>query len=134
MFHSKVSLLAFLLLATEVLTARIVYSAKYKGKDRTQHTSKNANVPDDKKQLIIDNMRTWSDNKYSAGLSRHVDILVTNAEPAASIGKAGEEIQEMQSIVNRNIRDGQVEGLTVLSTTNQTSFGRLEKRLEDPQS
>ena len=105
MFNLKVLLLAFLLLATNVFAARINYSAKYKDGDKTQRTSKNANVPDDKEQSILDNMKTWSDNKYEAHKSTRVNIIqVTNIVEAASKGKASEEVQDMQQIVNDHIK------------------------------
>ena len=105
MFKSKVLLLAVLLLATDVFAARINYSAKYTDGDRISRTSKNANVPDDKEQSILDNMKTWSNDKYTATKTRHGIIQVANVEPAASKGKASEEVQDMESIVRKNIKD-----------------------------
>jgi hypothetical protein len=104
MFNLKVLLLASLLLATDVFAARINYSAKYTDGDKIARTSKLLEVPDDKEQLILDDMGKWSDNKYSASKSKYNFIQVINAEPAASKGKASEEVQEMQSIVNQNIK------------------------------
>ena len=104
MFNSKALLLAFFLLATDVFAARINYSAKYKNGDKTDRTSKNKNVPDDKEQSILDNMKAWSDNKYDATKSRHNLIQVVNAEAASSKGAASEEVQEMESIVTKNIK------------------------------
>ena len=142
MFHSKVLFLAFLLLATNVFAARINYSAKYHDKDKIARTSKNAEVPDDKEQLILDNMATWSDNKYNAANSKHNVIQVTNAEPAASKGKASEEVQEMQSIVSKNIKSTVVEDQVAsvnqivppsnqtVASTNQTRLVRLARRFD----
>ena len=105
MFHLKVLLLAFLLLATDAFAARINYSAKYKDGDKTQRTSKNGNVPDDKEQSILDNMKTWSNSKYEAHKNTKVNIIqVTNVQEAASKGKASEEVQDMQKIVNEHIK------------------------------
>ena len=104
MLNLKVLLLAFLLLASNVFAGRINYSAKYKDGDKISRTSKNANVPDDKEQDIIDHMREWSDNKYEAGKSRHNIIQVTNIEIAESKGEASEEVKDMQHIVNKNIK------------------------------
>ena len=104
MLQLKALLLASLLLTTEVLAARITYSAKFHDGHKIPHTSKLGNVPDDKEQDILDNMAHWSDNKYSAKKSKHNMILVVNAEAAASRGKASEEIQEMQSIVHKHTK------------------------------
>ena len=142
MFHSKVLFLAFLLLATNVFATRINYSAKYHDKDKIARTSKNAEVPDHKEQLILDNMATWSDNKYNAAKSKHNVIQVTNAEPAASKGKASEEVQEMQSIVSKNIKSTVVEDKVAsvnqivapsnqtVAPTNQTRLVRLARRFD----
>ncbi|KAI4128810.1 MAG: hypothetical protein LQ347_004031 [Umbilicaria vellea] len=105
MFHSKVLLLSILLLASDVFAARINYSAKYKDGDKIARTSKNAQVPDDKEQSILDHMKTWSGDKYEATKSKFNFIQVTNVEAAASKGKASEEVQEMQSIVAKNIKE-----------------------------
>ena len=105
MLNLKLLLLAFLLLATDVFAARINYSASYKDGDKISHTSKNKEVPDDKEQLIVDNMRTWSDDKYEAHKNARVRLIqVTNLKDAASKGKASEEVQEMQKIVNDHIK------------------------------
>lgn len=142
MFHAKLLLLALLLLATNIFAARINYSAKYHDKDKIARTSKNAEVPDDKEQLILDNMATWSDDKYNAAKSKHNVIQVTNAEPAASKGKASEEVQEMQSIVSKNIKSTDVENLAVssnqivpstnqtVSSTDRTRLVRLARRFD----
>ena len=104
MFNFKVLLLAFLLLATDVFAARINYSAKYHDGKKISRTSKNAEVPDDKEQLILDKMKEWSDDKYEASKSKHNIIQVTNVEVAASKGKASEEVQDMQHIVHEHIK------------------------------
>ncbi|KAI9722707.1 MAG: hypothetical protein M1812_001638 [Candelaria pacifica] len=104
MYKLNVLLMAFLLLATNVFAARINYSAKYKDGDKTSRTSKNANVPDDKEQDILDNMKSWSNDKYTASKSKFNIIQVINVEEAASKGKASEEVQDMQSIVSKHIK------------------------------
>lgn len=104
MFISKVVLLAFFLLAIDVFAARVVYSAKYKVLGEVKREKKNANVPDHKEQSVLDNMKSWSDKKYDAEKSRHNMVLVVNAEPAEAKGKANDEVQEMQSMVNKNIK------------------------------
>lgn len=103
MFNAKFLLFVFLLLAADAFAARINYSAKYKDGDKTSRTSKNGNVPDDKEQLIIDNMKTWSNDRFEAGKSRHNIIQVTNIVEASSKGAASQEVQDMQHIVNQNI-------------------------------
>ena len=105
MFKSKVLLLTFLLL--DAFAARISYSAKFTNGDKTSRTQKLGEVPDDKADLIVNNMQTWSNDKYTATTSRHNMIVVANVEPAASKGKASEEVQDMQSIVSSNIKDGE---------------------------
>ena len=107
MFKSQVLLLAALLLVTDVFAARISYSAKYTNGDNTQRTQKLGNVPDDKADLIVNNMQTWSNDKYTATQTRHNIIVVANVEAAASKGLASEQVQDMQSIVNNNIKDGE---------------------------
>lgn len=107
MFIFKALLLAVLLPVTDVCAARIYYSAKYTHSDNNDisRTSKSANVPDDKVDLIVTNMQIWANDKYTATNSRHNMITVANVEPAASKGKASEEVQDMQSIVSSNIQD-----------------------------
>ncbi|KAI9703696.1 MAG: hypothetical protein M1836_007466 [Candelina mexicana] len=104
MFKLNVLMMVFLLLTANVFAARINYSAKYKVGDKIERTSKNGEVPDDKEDDIIKNMKDWSNNKYSASKSKLNIIQVINAEPAASKGKASEEVQDMQSIVNKHIK------------------------------
>ena len=128
MFHSKVLLLAFFLLATDVFAARITYSAKYDNNGKVARTTKNAEVPDDKEQLILDNMASWSDDKYGASKSKHNIILVVNNEPAASKGKASEEVQEMVEIVAKNTKSTTVQDQVV--STNQTRSIRLVRRFD----
>ena len=88
MFKSKVLLLAVLLLVTDAFAARISYSAKFTNGDKTSRTQKLGEVPDDKADLIVNNMQTWSNDKYTATASRYNMIVVANVEPAASKGKA----------------------------------------------
>ena len=96
MLKAQVLLLAALLLATNVLAGRISYSASYTNGDKTQRTQKLSNVPDDKDDLIVDNMQTWSDGKYTASVSRHNIVVVANVVGAASKGLASEQVQDMQ--------------------------------------
>ncbi|MCJ1252092.1 hypothetical protein MMC30_009330, partial [Trapelia coarctata] len=52
MFNVKVLLLAFLLLATNVLAVRVTYSAKYTGQKVGERNQKLATVDDDKGEQI----------------------------------------------------------------------------------
>ena len=107
MLNIKVILLAFLLLATNALAAvRVTYSAKFTGQKVGDRTQKLASVEEDEANQIVEHMATWSNNKYTASQSRSVAnmIIVVNAVAAASKGEASEMVQEMQSIVNRNLR------------------------------
>lgn len=58
MLNLNVMLLAFLVLAaTDVFAARISYSAKYKDGHKKSCTSKNAEILDNKEELILDNIK-----------------------------------------------------------------------------
>lgn len=104
MLNLKIFMLALLLLATDALAARINYSAKYTDGAKISRTFKNAEVADDKEQLILDGMASWSGNRYTATKSRLNIIQVVNAQPAASKGKASEQVQDMQSIVHQHTK------------------------------
>ena len=104
MLGSQIYLFAFLLLAADTLGARLQYTAKYKVGDEIKRTNTAAgDITDEKGENIVEHMKEWSDNKYSASkLKRGGIYAVINVEPAASKGKASEEIQEMRSIVAKN--------------------------------
>lgn len=105
MFNVKVLLLAFLLLANNVLAVRINYVAKYTVMLVGDRTSKLATVDDDKGEQIIEKMATWSNGKYTAARSQSaaVNIInVVNAVEAPTKGVATDMLQEMQHIVANN--------------------------------
>ncbi|KAI2467397.1 hypothetical protein F4781DRAFT_402259 [Annulohypoxylon bovei var. microspora] len=102
MFNMKVLFLAFLLLATDVLAARINYSAKYKDGKKTSRTSKNGEVSDERAEAILQDMHTWSGGRYLAGMSKYGFIQITNAQVAASKGAASAQVQEMQSLIHQH--------------------------------
>ena len=105
MFNFKVLLLAFLLLASNVLAVRVAYSPKYTGQKVGQHAPKYATVDDDQAEQILEKMATWSNGKYTAAKTKSaaVNIInVVNAVAAASKGEANDMAQEMQTIVHRN--------------------------------
>ena len=104
MLSFKIFIFAVLLLATDVFAGRINYSAKYHVGSTIARTSKNAEIPDSKEQLVVDKMKEWSEGKYEAAKSRHNIVQVTNVQVAASKGKASEEVQEMESIVRKHIK------------------------------
>jgi hypothetical protein len=107
MFNVKVLLLAFLLLATNVLAVRVTYSAKFTGQKVGERTSKLATVEDDKGTQIIEKMATWSNGKYTAARSASAAvnmINVVNAVEAPSKGAASDMVQEMQTIVANNYK------------------------------
>ena len=62
MYNAKVFLLVFFffLLAIDAFAARINHSAKYKDGDKIARITKSANVPDDKEELIIENIKKGS--------------------------------------------------------------------------
>ena len=96
------------MLATDVFAARINYSAKFTDQNGVVHrTQKLGSIDDDKADLVVNNMGTWSDNKYSATLSRHNMVMVVNAVAAGSKGEASQEVQDMQSLVNQNTQEGE---------------------------
>ena len=106
MFNFKVLLLAFLLLATNVLATRVTYSGKFTGQKVGDRTQKLATVDDHKGEQIVENMATWSNGKYTASKSGSAVNMITvvNAVAAASKGQASEMVQEMQTIVSHNYR------------------------------
>lgn len=107
MFNVKVLLLAFLLLATNVLAVRVTYVAKFTGQLVTDRTSKLATVDDHKGEQIIEKMATWSNGKYKAARSGSAAvnmINVVNVVEAPTKGVATDMVQEMQHIVATNYR------------------------------
>lgn len=106
MLNVKVLLLAFLLLATNVLAVRVTYSAKFTGQKVGERTSKLATVEDDKGEQIVEKMGTWSNGKYTAKKSGSAAnmITVTNVVEAPSKGAANDMVQDMQHIVATNYK------------------------------
>ncbi|MCJ1278048.1 hypothetical protein MMC21_005862 [Puttea exsequens] len=104
MFNLKVFFLAFLLLATNVLAARIRYNASFPHNGITDSTGKNGGRIDDSKvQVIVDNIGSWSDNKYSATFRADLNLItVTNVNAAASSNDAHDEVKDMEHVVKNN--------------------------------
>ncbi|TGO44487.1 hypothetical protein BCON_0510g00020 [Botryotinia convoluta] len=85
---------------------RLNYSAKYQNGTVATHTSKSAgtitNAVGDK---IIANIQRWSGGKYTATRREEQNLMtVKNVVPAANKGIGSDEVKEMQSIVNKNIK------------------------------
>ncbi|KAI1204951.1 uncharacterized protein F4807DRAFT_465185 [Annulohypoxylon truncatum] len=102
MFNMKVLFFAFLLLATDVLAARINYSAKYHDGKKVARTSKNGEVADNVAQSILSGMHTWSGGAYQAGMSKYGFIQITNSQVAASKGAASAQVQQMQTLIHQH--------------------------------
>ena len=84
---------------------KINHSAKYTNGDNTQRTQKSEKVSDYKAGLIVNNMQIWFDDKCTTTNSRFNMIVVANVKAVASKGLASEQIQEIPSIVNSNIKN-----------------------------
>ncbi|KAI1455278.1 hypothetical protein F4805DRAFT_436234 [Annulohypoxylon moriforme] len=102
MFNLKVIFFAFLLLATDVLAARINYSAKYHDGKKVARTSKNAEIADELAPIIVQQMHTWSGGAYQAGLSKYGFVQVVNAQVAPSKGAASAQVQQMQTLIHQH--------------------------------
>lgn len=90
----------------KVPTTRVNYSAKYELGGGIKYTGKNATVPYNKKETIVENVKEWSENKYDAHHAKNLPnfVQVVNIQAAPSRGKALEEVEEMQRIVHRHTK------------------------------
>jgi hypothetical protein len=87
MVYFKVLMLAFLLLAADVLAVRCTYSvtASDIASGKPGHrTSKMAEVDQDKADSIVANMGTWSGGKYKAQKSRAPNMITVTGTTTAS--------------------------------------------------
>lgn len=101
--------LAALLLAGEALASKIAYACRYNGKgidgkDRVVTEQKaGGTVPDDKDNDVLNDIGTWSSNKFSAKKNARTGIIiVTNTEVAADKSTATNENNEAQSLVKKH--------------------------------
>ncbi|KAF5869138.1 uncharacterized protein Bfra_011681 [Botrytis fragariae] len=85
---------------------RLNYSAKYENGTVATYTSKSAGrITDAVGDKIIANIHTWSGGKYTVTRREEQNLItVKNVVPAANKWIGSDEIKEMQSIVNKNIK------------------------------
>ncbi|TGO15845.1 hypothetical protein BTUL_0035g00500 [Botrytis tulipae] len=102
----QISKLFFILFATKALAMRLNYSAKYENGTVATYTSKDAGrITDAVGDKIFANIQTWSGGKYTATRrEEHSVITVKNVLPAMNKGIGSDQVKEMQSIVNKNIK------------------------------
>lgn len=108
MVYFKASMLAFLLLAANVLAVKCTYSVTHtdveNGKPGYRNT-KAAEVDQDKADSIIANMGTWSGGKYSAQkYAGRLPALAGSITVTGSTKSSGSNamIQDMQHVVTNN--------------------------------
>lgn len=85
---------------------RLNYSARYENDTVATHTSKNAGrITDTVGDKILANIQTWSGGKYTATRREEQSVItVKNVLPAMNKGIGSDQVKEMQSIVNKNIK------------------------------
>ncbi|KAF7917182.1 uncharacterized protein EAE98_010287 [Botrytis deweyae] len=85
---------------------RLNYSAKYENGTVATCTSKSAGrIPDSVGYKIIANIQTWSGGKYTVTRREEQNLItVKNVVPAPDKGTGSDQVKEMQSIVNKNIK------------------------------
>ncbi|KAF7950084.1 hypothetical protein EAE96_007384 [Botrytis aclada] len=85
---------------------RLNYSAKYRDGTVADYTSKSAGrITDAVGDMIKANIESWSAGKYTTTIREAQNLItVKNVVPAASKWFGSDEIKEMQSIVNKNIK------------------------------
>ncbi|KAF7892035.1 hypothetical protein EAF00_008337 [Botryotinia globosa] len=85
---------------------RLNYSAKYENGTVATYTSKNAGrITDAVGDKIFANIQTWSAGKYTATRREELNVItVKNVLPAMNKGIGSDQVKEMQSIVNKNIK------------------------------
>lgn len=96
-------LLPILLFAVQILAVRISYSCKYDGQGMAQPQRKSGGtVSDADGQQVVNNMATWSNDRYTASYSTSVPNLinVACAQNAASKSAASDNVNNMQQCVN----------------------------------
>ncbi|TGO31880.1 hypothetical protein BHYA_0390g00030 [Botrytis hyacinthi] len=103
---TTISKLFFILFATKALAMRLNYSAKYENGTVATYTSKNAGrITDAVGDKIFANIQTWSGGKYTATRREEQSMItVKNVLPAMNKGIGSDQVKEMQSIVNKNIK------------------------------
>ncbi|KAF2147918.1 hypothetical protein K461DRAFT_316393 [Myriangium duriaei CBS 260.36] len=105
MFNSKTLFVAFFLLVTNVLATKVTYYIVYKtSKGGVTSVSRDGEVPDDSVTAIIDNMRTWSGQKYKASMRHNSHGLeIVNISPARTKSETRGMFDQMESIIANNI-------------------------------
>lgn len=101
--------LAAILLAGEALASKITYACRYNGKgldgkDKMVTEQKaGGTIPDGKDNDVLNDIGTWSSNKFSARRNAATGIIiVTNTELAADKSTATDENNEAQSLVKKH--------------------------------
>lgn len=108
MYNLKLLSFAALMLATQVCAGRISYSTSYKqggirGDGATEQKA-GGTIPDDKDDLVLDNIKDWSNDRFKAKRNiRSQVIIVSSKEKVDSKDEALTANNDAQQLVNQHI-------------------------------
>lgn len=108
MLGYKVLLFTLLVIVSEGFAARLVYSASYlEPNGKTRGNRHLAELDDDKEDAVLQNMGTWSENKYKANKNARLNLITITpvTVPVANRDASTEAIKDMRHIVATNTKD-----------------------------
>ncbi|KAF2152827.1 hypothetical protein K461DRAFT_267516 [Myriangium duriaei CBS 260.36] len=102
MFSAKAFLLT-IILAAYALGAQLHYVLYYKVQSKTKHQAyRGYTIADNKVDIVVENMSSWSGDKYDA--YKHEGVLyVVNSPPANSFYAIGNMLDDMKKVIRDNV-------------------------------
>ncbi|KAF2153748.1 hypothetical protein K461DRAFT_292462 [Myriangium duriaei CBS 260.36] len=105
MHFSTVLVSLAILLAGEVLCAKIAYVGRYLENQQLLKHIRSDTIPDNKVQIVLKGVKRWSQDDFNAKQADNGIITVYNVQYADSKGEAVSMVREIQSKVKRHIKD-----------------------------
>lgn len=100
-------ILGLILLATDVLGARVTYTAWYTQGlgGHPAYTSRHGTIADGHVEPLIEHISQWSGGRYTAARSRHNLITVRAHQRVHTKNEASQKVQNMVHLICQHLRE-----------------------------
>lgn len=98
-------LLGVLALATNVLSVRVSYASRIANLEVGNRVGKNANIPDDQVQTVLNGVHGWSGGQFTASQSKHGMIIIQGAQEFPDKNSANTAVQNIQHQVSSHVNN-----------------------------